>query len=669
MYVTFLLHAFITPSTWNVPCEHAAKCPEGCPDSKRQLKANKPKSPKQIVSKELELPESIVSPTQNTSVSLHLKSIDDKFNCFQETISFINTQFEEMKVKLMEKKSAFDELEKKNPALETTVIDLSSRLSLAEQHMRESNVEINGLPEHRAENLSKTVLQLAPTVKVDIFDDHILHVTRVAKINKDSSAPRSVIVKLHSPRVRDTLLAAVSNFNKDNIKDKLSSEHMGIRGPRVPVFVSEHLTPSNKFLHAAARNKAKDLAYKFVWVRNGRIYVRKDETSQAYLSIDDKFNCFQETISFINTQFEEMKVKLMEKNSAVDELEKKNAALETTVPDLSSRLSLAEQHMRESNVEINGLPEKACVKVDISDDHMLHVTRVAKINKDSSAPRSVIVKLHSPRVRDTLLAAVSNFIKDNIKDKLSSEHMGIGVPRVPVFVSEHLTPSNKFLHAAARKKAKDLAYKFVWVRNGRIYVRKDETSQAYLSSRISNWETGLEDMWVTIDITVNKNSTDVLNHFDDAIIIGDFNMRFIKWSKVDSTSQLTPSNYNCGLGYSLIDFISVNALEKDKLRDKFKKYKNPRDKLEFDILRHRCDTYLDQCYKDFKLKAEENIAKDPKLFWTFIKSKRTNYSAIPSVMHSPISTATDGPEIANLAEASGIRMNIFLFSNRRKDLA
>ncbi|KOB70810.1 hypothetical protein OBRU01_14726 [Operophtera brumata] len=93
-------------------------------------------------------------------------------------------------------------------------------------------------------------------------------------------------------------------------------------------------------------------------------------------------------------------------------------------------------------------------------------------------------------------------------------------------------------------------------------------------------------MWVTIDITVNsipkklalcavylpppskletlnqflENSTDVLNHFDDAIIIGDFNMRFIKWSKVDSTSQLTPSNYNCGLGYSLIDFISVNAL-------------------------------------------------------------------------------------------------------------
>lgn len=69
------------------------------------------------------------------------------------------------------------------------------------------------------------------------------------------------------------------------------------------------------------------------------------------------------------------------------------------------------------------------------------------------------------------------------------------------------------------------------------------------SSRISNWETGLEDMWVSIDIIVNNipkklalcsiylpppskletlnafldNSTDVLDHYDDAIIIGDFN--------------------------------------------------------------------------------------------------------------------------------------------------
>ncbi|KOB69388.1 Uncharacterized protein OBRU01_16987 [Operophtera brumata] len=257
-----------------------------------------------------------------------------------------------------------------------------------------------------------------------------------------------------------------------------------------------------------------------------------------------------------------MKAKLMEKISAVDELEKNNAALETTVTDLFTRLSLAKQHMRESNVEINGLPEHRSenlsktvlqlartVKVDISDDHIPHVTRVAKINKDSSAPRSVIMELHSPGVRDTLLAAVSNFNKDNIKDKLSSEHMCIGGP---VFVSEHLSPSNKFLHAAARKKAKDLAYKFVWVRNGSIYVRFGRyVGDNNIPKKLALCAVYLPPPPIRLE-TVNQfleNSTVVLNHFDDAIIIGGFNLRFIKWSKVDSTSQLTPSNYNCGLGY------------------------------------------------------------------------------------------------------------------------
>ena len=54
-------------------------------------------------------------------------------------------------------------------------------------------------------------------------------------------------------------------------------------GPRKSVYVSEHLSPANKSLHAAARLKAKELNYKFTWIRNGRIFVRKDESSEFIL--------------------------------------------------------------------------------------------------------------------------------------------------------------------------------------------------------------------------------------------------------------------------------------------------------------------------------------------------------------------------------------------------
>ncbi|CAH2090658.1 unnamed protein product [Euphydryas editha] len=52
----------------------------------------------------------------------------------------------------------------------------------------------------------------------------------------------------------------------------------------VPVFIQEHLSPQNKALHAAVRIRAKEKGYKYVWVRSGKIFVRKSEDS-GYLFI------------------------------------------------------------------------------------------------------------------------------------------------------------------------------------------------------------------------------------------------------------------------------------------------------------------------------------------------------------------------------------------------
>lgn len=62
---------------------------------------------------------------------------------------------------------------------------------------------------------------------------------------------------------------------------------MGIAGDKSPVYVCEHLSPANKALHAAARIRSRELGYKFVWVRNGHIFMRKDETSR-FIHIKNK---------------------------------------------------------------------------------------------------------------------------------------------------------------------------------------------------------------------------------------------------------------------------------------------------------------------------------------------------------------------------------------------
>ncbi|CAG9137674.1 unnamed protein product [Plutella xylostella] len=113
-------------------------------------------------------------------------------------------------------------------------------------------------------------------------------VHRVAKLNQESTRPRSVVVKLSSPLVRDSLLAATKTFNKDTKNDKLNTSHLGIAGDKTPIYVTEHLSPANKVLHAAARMKSKEKGFEFVWVRKGKVFMRKNTTSKILWIKDNK---------------------------------------------------------------------------------------------------------------------------------------------------------------------------------------------------------------------------------------------------------------------------------------------------------------------------------------------------------------------------------------------
>lgn len=221
--------------------------------------------------------------TIKNAVTEQINNILTQFGDLRESMTFFNKQYEDLKEQLEAKTELITYLQSDNENLKSTVRDLSSRLSSVEQNMRSCNVELNGIPESKAENLNNTFSQLVQIIGAPIAADEIVQVTRVAKISNDSNRPRAVIAKLRSPKHRDIVLAAVSNFNKKNPEDKLSSKHLGHGGPCKPVFVAEHLSPPNKLLHATARRKAKENDYKFTWVRNGRIFVRKTEFSESIL--------------------------------------------------------------------------------------------------------------------------------------------------------------------------------------------------------------------------------------------------------------------------------------------------------------------------------------------------------------------------------------------------
>ncbi|CAH2108773.1 unnamed protein product [Euphydryas editha] len=224
-----------------------------------------------------------ISKTIHSELSLLKEEMDD----VKKSMYFINEKFEKARNDHKLMRNDVEDIKSQYNKLHETVASLNNRINIMEQNAWSCNVEIQCVPEHKNENLNAIIMRTAKAVGYTLTEENLLHCTRVTKSNNTNTRPRSIIARLSSTRLRDSFLAAVITFNKQNKNDKLNSEHIGISGGKRPIYVTEHLSPFNKSLHAAARIKGKALGFKYVWVRNGKIYMRKTDDS-AYILIKDK---------------------------------------------------------------------------------------------------------------------------------------------------------------------------------------------------------------------------------------------------------------------------------------------------------------------------------------------------------------------------------------------
>ncbi|XP_052751505.1 uncharacterized protein LOC128200839 [Galleria mellonella] len=88
--------------------------------------------------------------------------------------------------------------------------------------------------------------------------------------------------------------------------------------------------------------------------------------------------------------------------------------------------------------------------------------------------------------------------------------------------------------------------------------------------------------------------------------------------------------------------------EKEKLRKRFKIYKNERDEIEIRLLNKRAQVLMRKCYGLYIRKMEDNIASNPKQFWSFVHSKRSNASSLPSEMRLDDICMSSGNDICDL---------------------
>lgn len=205
--------------------------------------------------------------------------LESSINELKSSITFIATQYDDMSLEFKKNMNSLSEMHTSNN--NEQLIQLRAKVNILESISRSHNIEIQCVPERKNENILAIVKNLFTKLSLQFAEDTVSFCSRVPKMNGQSARPRNIIVTLQSPRHRDHVISAAHRYNKLHSGDRLNSLDLGVSGDKTFVYISEHLTPECKIVYAAARKFKNDNKFKYVWVRNGKVFLRKSDSSPA----------------------------------------------------------------------------------------------------------------------------------------------------------------------------------------------------------------------------------------------------------------------------------------------------------------------------------------------------------------------------------------------------
>ncbi|KAM7296707.1 uncharacterized protein ISCGN_021864 [Ixodes scapularis] len=193
----------------------------------------------------------------------------------KSSVEFTSRQYDELLAELTTNKRETKDLRTEVTELKNTISEhaahigrLQLDLNEAEQYNRLPNLEVHGIPESVGEDLQQYVCDLA--AKLEIASFQTLHVLAVHRLpgKKDKIAP--VSVRFSSAAVRETWMRA-----RGRLRALAQSKDLP------ELYFNENLTQINRNLFWKARTRGKEKNFKFVWVRNGKIFAKRQEQAPS----------------------------------------------------------------------------------------------------------------------------------------------------------------------------------------------------------------------------------------------------------------------------------------------------------------------------------------------------------------------------------------------------
>lgn len=216
------------------------------------------------------------------SISSLEKSHSEKFDSLERKLSdhetSVNkalTEFQDMKKDVAALREELNGLKAANlsPAPSAELLEVREQLEDLRQYTRNRNLIIDGVPPTVGENLATIFFHMGKGLGMKIDPNEIEAIHRLPTRNTTTNRPPSIIVQVKSRPLRD-------NFVKAAIKKKFKLSDLGIASTG-NVYVSEHLTSHRAKLYYEARMLRKNHNYKYVWIRGGKVFLKKDDSPES----------------------------------------------------------------------------------------------------------------------------------------------------------------------------------------------------------------------------------------------------------------------------------------------------------------------------------------------------------------------------------------------------
>lgn len=196
----------------------------------------------------------------------------------QISVQFISDKFDQYTVKINEMLTEINKLKVENDTLKKENENLKEQNQMIQTEARNQNIIISGIKQTKNENMQAIIQSVARAINFELDEKEINSAYRQS--NGGQQPSNRIIVRFTRKITRDQMIAAYKLTCKTSNTFGIETKHISKDLDQGRVFVGEHLTPQTASLLKAAKEELKRKNYKFIWVKDNKIYAKQTDNEK-----------------------------------------------------------------------------------------------------------------------------------------------------------------------------------------------------------------------------------------------------------------------------------------------------------------------------------------------------------------------------------------------------